>query len=449
MLLQKGFNHLTMRKKLPLHIKIFIGLAAGLVAGLFCNIFFNGSDEVKWIVNNLAFPAGQIFLRLIFMIIIPLIFTAIVLGVADFSDIHKIGRVGFKSLLFTVIITAISVLIGITLVNLIQPGSGISAIDRQALMQALTHNNNVTEIVATGRESKTFIEIILDIIPRNPFVDIVNAFDPNYNGGGLLSLMFFALLFGIAMALISPERTEGLAKLLQGVYDIVMKIIDFAMKLAPYGVAALVFTTTSQLGLQIISTLAQYVFVVLSALLIHMLITYGIIIKTAVKGSPYKFFNNISEVILTAFSTSSSNATLPTSIRVTLDKLKLNKDITNFVLTVGSTANQNGTALYEGITVLFLAQFYGIDLSIGQQLMVVGLSIIAGIGTAGVPGGSLPMVVMVLQTVGIPAESIGIILGVDRVLDMSRTVVNVTGDVVLAAWVDKSEGARETVSSTG
>jgi DAACS family dicarboxylate/amino acid:cation (Na+ or H+) symporter len=429
-----------MKKKLPLHSKIFIGLTVGLVAGLFCNIFLNGSEEVKWIVSNIAYPAGQIFLRLIFMIIVPLIFTAIVLGIADFSDIHKIGRVGLKSLLFTVVITAISVLIGITLVNIVQPGTGITDSNREVLMQTLTNNQAVSNIVTTAKETKSFIQIILDIIPRNPFVDIVNAFDPNYRGGGLLSLMFFALLFGIALAVTKPERTGTLTKFLQGIYDVVMKIIDFAMKLAPYGVAGLIFSTASQLGFQIISTLAQYVFVVLAALTIHLLFTYGVILKFAVKKNPREFFKNISEVIITAFSTSSSNATLPTSIRVTTEKLKVNKDITNFVLTVGSTANQNGTALYEGITVLFLAQFYGIDLSFIQQLLVVALSIIAGIGTAGVPGGSLPMVVMVLQTVGIPAEGIGIILGVDRILDMSRTVVNVTGDIVLAEWVNKTEG---------
>jgi DAACS family dicarboxylate/amino acid:cation (Na+ or H+) symporter len=218
-----------------------------------------------------------------------------------------------------------------------------------------------------------------------------------------------------------------------------MKIIDFAMKLAPYGVAALIFSTASQLGFQIISMLLKYVLVVMGALAIHLLFTYGFIIKYAAKKSPVHFFKNITEVLITAFSTSSSNATLPTSIRVAIDKLKLDKDITNFVLTVGSTANQNGTALYEGITVLFLAQFYGIDLGLGQQLMVVLLSILAGVGTAGVPGGSLPMVVMVLQTIGVPAEGIGIILGVDRLLDMSRTVVNVTGDIVLASWVDTTE----------
>jgi DAACS family dicarboxylate/amino acid:cation (Na+ or H+) symporter len=226
---------------------------------------------------------------------------------------------------------------------------------------------------------------------------------------------------------------------MQGIYDVVMKIIDFAMKLAPYGVAGLIFTTTSQLGFQVVSLLFSYVAIVLIALLIHLVVTYSFLLKYLVKMNPVTFFKNISEVIVTAFSTSSSNATLPTSIRVTNEKFKLDKDITNFVLTVGSTGNQNGTALYEGITVLFLAQFYGVDLSISSQLIVVLLSILAGVGTAGVPGGSLPLIVVVLQTVGIPPESIGIILGVDRILDMSRTVVNVTGDIVLTCWVDKSE----------
>ncbi|MCU7495748.1 MAG: dicarboxylate/amino acid:cation symporter [Ignavibacteria bacterium] len=429
------------REKLSLHVKIFMGLAAGLLAGLLCNFFFSGSPGIQWVVSNVSYPLGQVFLRLIFMIIIPLIFTAIVLGVADFSDVHKIGRVGIKSLLFTVIITALSVIIGIALVNLVRPGSGISGTSRDALMQTLTNNKAVTGILSSARQSKTFLQILVDIIPRNPFVEITGAFDPNYQGGGLLSIMFFALVFGIAMTRCRKERMEPLRRVLQSLYDVVMKIIDFAMKLAPYGVAALIFSTASQLGFQIIALLLKYVLVVMGALTIHLIFTYGFIIKFAAKKSPLHFFRNITEVLVTAFSTSSSNATLPTSIRVATDKLKLDKDITNFVLTVGSTANQNGTALYEGITVLFLAQFYGIGLGLGQQLMVVLLSILAGVGTAGVPGGSLPMVVMVLQTLGIPAEGIGIILGVDRLLDMSRTVVNVTGDIVLASWVDSTERA--------
>lgn len=428
-----------MKKKLPLHFKIFIGLISGLVLGLLSNIFLPQNTNITWFVGNVAYPVGQIFLRMIFMIIVPLIFTAIVLGVADFRDLKKIGRIGVKVLLFTVVITAVSVIIGMTIVNVVNPGSGINEQDRTALIQTITNKQNVDGILTSAREAKSFVQIITDLIPRNPFVDIVGFLDPNYRGGGLLSIMFFALIFGIAMAVTEKERIDPLTKLLQSVYDVVMKIIDFAMRFAPFGVAALVFSTASQLGFQIIGMLLKYVLVVLGALTIHFIFTYGVIIKYAIKKNPKEFFKNLSEVIITAFSTSSSNATLPTSIRVSIDKLNLDKDITNFVLTIGSTANQNGTALYEGITVLFLAQFYGIDLSIAQQLMVVFLSILAGVGTAGVPGGSLPLVVMVLQTVGIPAEGIGIILGVDRILDMSRTVVNVSGDIVLAGWVDSTE----------
>jgi DAACS family dicarboxylate/amino acid:cation (Na+ or H+) symporter len=424
---------------MKLHSKILLGLLVGLILGLGCNILIDDKDLLKWIVENISYPIGQIFIRMIFMIVIPLIFTAIVLGVADFRDIHKIGIVGLKTLLFTIVITAVSVIIGLFIINLFQPGTGISPESRTELMNSLTSNQSVTSLIKTVEESKSFVQIIMDLIPRNPFVDIVYAFDPNYRGGGLLSLMVFSLIFGIAMAMSPQEKIQILTSTLQGVYDVVMKIIGYAMKLAPIGVAGLIFSTTSQLGFKIVSILSLYVLAVLLALAIHFFITYGVIIKYFLKQNPIQFFKKISEVIITAFSTSSSSATLPTTIRNSIEQLKLDKDIANFVLTVGSTANQNGTALYEGMTVLFLAQFYGIDLSLIQQLIVVFLSILAGIGTAGVPGGSLPLVIMVLITVGIPAEGIGIILGVDRILDMSRTVVNVTGDIVLAGWIDTSE----------
>lgn len=424
---------------MKLHSKILLGLLIGLIFGLSCNLFVTDKDLLKWIVENISYPIGQIFIRMIFMIVIPLIFTAIVLGLADFRDIHKIGVVGLKTLLFTIVITTVSVIIGLVIVNLVQPGTGISPESRTELMNSLTSNQSVSSIIKTAEESKSFVQIILDLIPRNPFVDIVYAFDPNYRGGGLLALMFFSLIFGIAMAMSPQEKIQGLTSTLQGIYDVLMKIIGYAMKLAPIGVAGLIFSTTSQLGFKIVSILSLYVLAVLAALAIHFLVTYGVIIKYALKKNPVEFFKQISEVMITAFSTSSSNATLPTTIRNSIDNLKIDKDIANFVLTVGSTANQNGTALYEGMTVLFLAQFYGIELTIIQQLLVVFLSILAGVGTAGVPGGSLPLVIMVLITVGIPAEGIGIILGVDRILDMSRTVVNVTGDVVLAGWIDTTE----------
>jgi DAACS family dicarboxylate/amino acid:cation (Na+ or H+) symporter len=429
----------TARKKLALHTQIFIGLTAGLVAGLLVNIFFPNDETVKWIAKEIAYPIGQVFLRLIFMVIVPLIFSALALGVADLGDVKKIGRVGIKTLLFTVVITALGVVVGILLVNLFQPGVGLSQESRNLLMSTLSQNQAVSSILSSASESKSFTQTLLDFIPRNPFVEVTFFLDPNYRGGGLIAMMFFALMFGIAMTLCEPEKMETLTKVLQGINDVVMKIIDVAMRLAPYGVAALIFTATSQLGFQIVAILAKYVFVVLFALAFHQFITYGIIIKLGAKRNPIEFFKGIVEVMLTAFSTSSSNATLPTSMRVSVENLGINRDISNFVLTIGSTANQNGTALYEGITVLFLAQFYGIELSVGQQILVVLLAILAGVGTAGVPGGSLPLVVLVLQQIGVPVEGIGVILGVDRILDMSRTVVNVTGDITLAAWVESAE----------
>jgi dicarboxylate/amino acid:cation (Na+ or H+) symporter, DAACS family len=219
-----------------------------------------------------------------------------------------------------------------------------------------------------------------------------------------------------------------------------MKVIDMAMQLAPFGVAALIFTVMARSGLDVLAKLALYVATVLVGLALHQFVTYSLMLKFVVKYPPTLFFARIREVMLTAFSTSSSNATLPTTLRVAEQELGIPRQIGGFVLTLGSTLNQNGSALYEGITVLFLAQFFGIHLTLGGQITVVLLSILAGIGTAGVPGGSLPTVMALLVTVGVPAEGIGIILGVDRLLDMCRTVLNVTGDITAAAYVAKSEG---------
>jgi dicarboxylate/amino acid:cation (Na+ or H+) symporter, DAACS family len=234
-------------KSLPLHTKIFIGLFTGLVLGLLANLILPGDSTVKWVVDNIAYPAGQIFLRMIFMLIIPLIFTAIVLGVSDFRDMGKIGRVGIKVLVFTVVITSISVLIGIILVNMLSPGTGISQESRELLISHLQGNRVVTGIITTAQESKSFIQVLLDFIPRNPFAEIVFYLDPNYRGGGLIAFMFFSVVFGIALAVSSESRTEGLTKTLQGIYDVIMKMIDFAMKLAPIGVAGLIFPRQASL----------------------------------------------------------------------------------------------------------------------------------------------------------------------------------------------------------
>ncbi|MCX6639241.1 MAG: dicarboxylate/amino acid:cation symporter [bacterium] len=429
------------KRQLALHFKIFIGLLIGLIGGLICNTAFSGSPTLEWLIKNLISPVGQVFLRIIFMAVIPLIFSALALGVAELGDVRQLGRIGAKTLGYTLIVTTLSVIIGITLVNLIKPGVGLSEGNRQSLLSTISAAP-VKSAVEKAAEAKTIVQTLLDLIPKNPLADAALAFDENYRGGGILAIMVFSLFVGVALALARSERTVVFEQWLQGLYDVVMKIISIGMKLAPVGVACLVFSVVAKLGLDVVVILGKYIAVVMIGLIIHMFGVYSILLKYVIRYSPLRFFKNIEEVMLTAFSTSSSNVTLPTALRVTEEKLGVPRRITNFVLTLGSTANQNGTALYEGVTVLFLAQFFGVNLSMTQQITVVLAAVLAGIGTAGVPGGSLPVIVLVLQSVGVPGEGIGVILGVDRILDMSRTVLNVTGDITAAMYVAKSEGDR-------
>ena len=422
----------------PLHTKILIGLIVGAVAGVAVNLIFGTHPSVSWIVKNITYPIGQVFLRMIFMVVIPLIFSALTLGVAELGDVRKLGRVGLKTFGYTLIVTTISVAIGLALVNTVRPGEGLPAEAHTVLMD--TFAAQAADKVERAAEAKTPIQTLVEIIPRNPFEDVVGAFDSRYTGGGILSVMFFSLIMGVALALSDRSKTGTLILVIEGLYEAVMKIIGFAMKLAPYGVAALLFSVTARLGFDVVRLLMKYVLVVLAGLAIHQFIIYSLLVRSLARISPLGFFRSIREVMITAFSTSSSNATLPTAIRVTEANLGVPRHITGFVLTLGSTANQNGTALYEGVTVLFLAQFFGVDLSFAQQVTVVLMSILAGVGTAGVPGGSLPVMVLVLETVGVPGEGIGIILGIDRLLDMCRTVLNVTGDITAAAYVAHSEG---------
>lgn len=426
------------KKKYPLHISIFIGMLVGSLGGTILQLSGAEPATIESIVAYVK-PIGDIFLRMIFMMVIPLLISGLAIGVADLGDLKKIGRIGLITLLFSAIITSISVLIGIGMAEVFQPGGSISVADRDILIQKYSSNSAEVAKTVSSLQSDNFIQTLVNIIPRNPFEDMANVFEPGYRGGGILSIMFFGLIVGIAMSLSDQDRTATFKRFLEGLYDIVMIGINIAMKFAPIGVAALLFTLAARLGYSIFGVLLNYVLVVIGALAIHQFVTYSLFLKFACKMNPLEFFRNIREVMLTAFTTSSSNVTLPTSIRVTQEKLGFPKEITNFVLTIGSTANQNGTALYEGITVLFLAQCFGIPLDFMSQVFVVLICVLSGIGTAGVPGASLPIIMLILVTIGIPGESIAIIYGVDRILDMSRTVVNVSGDIVATAYVSKME----------
>ena len=405
-------------------------VGAGL--GILANLLFGQSPRLQWVIANVTYPAGQIFLRLIFMVVIPLIVSALILGVAELGDVRRLGRVGAKTLLFTVVLSSISVLIGVALANLVRPGAGLSEASRAALLDVMGRS---AQSVQAPPAPKTGLQILLDLIPQNPVEAMVNAFR-----GDIIAVMVFALFIGIALTMVERTAVEPLLLWLQAVFAVVMKVIELAMRLAPYGVAALLFTLMARSGLDVLAKLGLYVATVLAGLALHQFVAYSLMLKYVVGYPPVLFFSRIREVMVTAFSTSSSNATLPTTLRVAEGELGIPRQIGGFVLTLGSTLNQNGTALYEGITVLFLAQFFGIHLTLGGQVTVVLLSILAGIGTAGVPGGSLPLVMALLVTVGVPAEGIGIILGVDRILDMCRTVLNVSGDMVAAAYVARSEG---------
>jgi DAACS family dicarboxylate/amino acid:cation (Na+ or H+) symporter len=427
------------RSPLPLYQRILVGLGVGLALGLLANLLLPGDPRVLWVVRNLANPIGQVFLRLIFMVVIPLVFCALVLGVAEIGELRALGRLGAKALAFTAVVSGVSVLIGVGLTNLMQPGAALSAEGRAALQGVLGDGQAAQGVVSAAERSRPLADTLVDLVPRNPLAEAVYAFDPGYAGGGILAVMVFSLLFGLALARIDRGRAEPLLAGIRGLYEVVMTIVGFAMRLAPHGVAGLIFGTAAQLGVSVVLALASYVGVVLLALTLHQLVTYGAVVRFGAGRDPRAFFAALGEVMVTAFSTSSSSATLPTSLRVARERLRIRPEVGNFVLTLGATANQNGTALYEGVTVLFLAQFYGIDLGLSEQLVVVLLAMLAGVGTAGVPGGSLPYIVMVMTAVGVPAEGIAIILGVDRLLDMCRTVVNVTGDVALAAWLEASE----------
>ena len=425
-------------RTMPLHTKILVGLIAGAAAGLLAHALAGDAPWIAWVVTNITQPAGQIFLRLILMAVIPLIFSALTLGVAELGDLRKLGRIGLKTVALTLVLSSISVLVGITLVNVVRPGAGVSEADRTRLTGMLSTPATAIQPPAP----RSGMQVLVELIPDNPVRAMAQAYQ-----GEMLAVMVFALFVGIAMAMCPRERVEPLMAVLRSVYEVVMVIIGLAMKLAPYGVAALLFSLTARFGLEIIERLGWYFITVVAGLALQLFVVYSLVLRFLVGYSPRVFFSKIREVLLTAFSTSSSNVTLPLTLRVSEKQLGVPREIGNFVLTLGSTANQNGTALYEGVTVLFLAQFFGVHLSLGAQVSVVLMSILAGVGTAGVPGGSLPLVGALLVSVGVPLEGLGIILGVDRILDMCRTTLNVTGDMVAAAYIARSEGHSLAIDS--
>ncbi|WP_224369782.1 dicarboxylate/amino acid:cation symporter [Hyalangium versicolor] len=411
------------------HQKMLVGIIFGTLSGLIAHAVAGDSAWLTWVVTNLTQPAGRIFIRLLLMLVVPLLFAALVIGVCEL-DVRQIGRLGLKTIGYTVVFSSIAVLLGLVLVNTLQPGAGISEETRNA---AKSNSSALKAAPTPGSTSPA--ALIVNMVPDNP---IRTAAD-----GDMIGLIVFSLVFGAGLALTQTPAALRLREMVQGLYDVMMRLIDGVLRLAPYGVAALLFSVMAQLGVEVLRQILSYVAVVLLALGLHMFGVYSLSVRFLGGRNPIAFFRDIRLAMATAFATASSSATLPTALKVAEENLRLPRHVSRFVLTAGAAMNQNGTALFEGVTVLFLAQVYGVPLSLSQQAIIMFICVLAGIGTAGVPAGSLPVILMILGLFNIPPEGIGLILGVDRFLDMCRTTLNVTGDLAAALYVARGEPADD------
>jgi len=409
------------------------GFLVGLALGLIVHATAADAAWVHAVTTYITQPIGQIFLRLLFMLVIPLLVSALIVGVADMGEARHLRTVGLRTLLYTVIVSSIAVAISLAMVNLFQPGGGVDPQLARDMIDASAQG--AASIVEQAGASKTGMEALVAVVPSN--------FVAAMSGNDILAVMFFALFFGIGFLLVDPGKTAVLKAGVEGVFEVSMRLIGLVIRMAPLAIFCFMFNLAAQFGWDLIGRLSAYVFVVLMALALQMFGVFSLILAFVARKNPVAFFRETQEAMLMAFSTASSNATLPTSLRVADTELKLPRPIARFVLTIGATANQNGTAMFEGVTVIFLAQFFGIDLTLGQQLVVMLICILGGIGTAGVPAGSLPVIALILGTVGVPPEGIGLVLGVDRFLDMCRTALNVIGDLVAAQVIASTSKAED------
>lgn len=412
------------RKKLAIHWQILIGIGLGVIFGIVMTKFIpyeQWSPYIKW--------AGDMFLRGLNMIVIPLVFSSIALGVAGMGDSKALGRIAGKTFAFYIVTTLIAATIGLFLVNLVKPGVGAD----------LKLTENVTELAGT---QVSFIDQIVNIVPANIFEAL--------STGNLLSIIFFAIIFGFFINMVDQKQQTTLKDILQAVYDVIMKITLFIIKLAPYGVFAIVANVVGkQAGdtralLDIAGSLGILVLIVWGGLLLHGGIVLPTLVRVLGKANPWKHISKVSTALLTAFSTCSSGAALPFNIKQT-QECGVSSRIASFALPLGATVNMNGTALYECVAAIFIAQAYGVDLTIMQQIILVLTSLMAAIGAAGIPMAGMVMLTIVLNVVGLPLEGIGLVLAVEQLCDMPRTMINTYGDTCGAVIVARSEGEELTI----
>ena len=415
-------------KRLALHTKILIGLAAGLAVGALLNLFVPAS--IAGMVTTVLRPVGAVFIRLITMIAAPLVLASLIVGASSIAEPSKLGRIGLKTLALYLATTAAAITIGLILATALRPGTGLPP---EVSANLLDRYQQQAQARVANAGGFSLSDQLLALFPANPFEALAT--------GKMLQIVFFALIFGVALSLIPTAKSEPVIRFFDGFTETLIKIVDLVMLLAPYGVFALIAVVIADFGFGVVGALGWYVLVVLLGLVLHVAGVYAPLVQILTRGrmSATCFFRGMADVQLLAFSTSSSAATLPLNMETARLRLGVSDRITSFVLPLGATVNMDGTALYQGVAAAFIAQIYGVPLNFVGHLTIVLTATLASIGTAAIPGAGIVMLVIVLNSVGIPAEGIALIFGVDRILDMCRTVVNVTGDAAVAVIVASSE----------
>lgn len=425
-------------KSIPLHVKILIGLALGLLWGVAS--VSTGLDPA--FTTHYIQPVGTIFIALLKMVAMPLVLASLIVGVASMNDFQKLSRIGGRTIGIYLCTTVVAIAIGLVLVNLIRPGEQLPEATRENLMNLYAQNVASQVETATSLEEQSPLQPVIDIVPEN-------LFEAMAHNTQMLQVVFFAVIFGIALVRMTSHKKDAVVNFFDGVNDAIIIIVDFIMLLAPLGVFALISTLIVEVAgddlskaLDLLTSLLWYSGTVVLGLLVILFIVYPTIFRTFTAIGYRQFFHSVRQAQLLAFSTSSSNATLPVTMRNCEENLGISKEVSSFVLPLGATVNMDGTSLYQGIAAVFIAQALNIDLSLTDQLMILLTATLASIGSAGVPGAGMVMLIIVLEAIHVPVAGISLILAVDRILDMCRTVINVTGDMTVAAVIDRIESRR-------
>ncbi|SDC82740.1 Na+/H+-dicarboxylate symporter [Melghirimyces thermohalophilus] len=399
---------------MKLTTKTLLGIVLGLIVGVILHVYF--PTVFKPLNDWLFAPVGDLFIKAIKMIVVPLVFFSIAMGAAGIANPKKLGRVGGKTVLLYLVTTAIAISIALLLANVFSPGEGVDV-----------PTPGETDIETAPPVKET----LMNIIPENPVQALAE--------GEMLQIIFFALTFGIGMAFLG-DKVQRVREFVEQANEVMMHLVHMLMRVVPYAAFALMAKAIGEAGIDMIGSMAVYMITLLLALVVHAALTYGLFLKFVAKISPIKFFKTMFPAMEVAFTTSSSAATLPVTMQQVEKGLQVPRSVTSFVLPLGATINMDGTSIMQGVASIFIAQVYGIDLSIMQQLLIILTATLASIGTAAVPSAGIVMLTIVFPTVGLPLEGLGIILGVDRLLDMSRTAINIAGDAMVATCVAKSEG---------